>query len=309
MKLILFILKPQFSAYIGRMKRYIAALILTLIPGLAWAAAPSLPAMRPITVEYDIYVGGLHLLHAKAHADLDAKTYRLAARAQTIGIWEKWFPWETTVESVGHTAAGGKIKPSHYKTVSAWKHNPKSMLLDYQDGGKVMIAEESTDAPDLHDRLSDDIVNQTLDPLSGLLQLLAHYTVHNDCNAQTAVFDGRRRFDLAADDLGAVTIPADPDTGVFSGAARKCALRFNLIAGKAKEMESRKFWQTAKGKDNRPPFTVWLGRLQPGMPSLPVRAETSSPFGLVMIYLTAWRFDDAPVAPELTRRMAKAKLR
>lgn len=272
-----------------------------LVPSVALAVPLDNLGMRPIATEYEIYVGGVHLLHAEAHADLTAKTYRMAAKAQTIGIWDDWFPWETTVESVGKNK-DGTMQPKHYKTTSSWKHKPQLLMLDYKDDGGVVYAKESTDAPEPTERLGDDVVGKTLDPLSGILQLLAHYTIKDDCSATTAVFDGKRRFDLTTEDLGPVMLHPEEDV-MYSGAARKCALRFNLIAGKPKDMESRKFWVADKGKDNRPPFIIWMAKLRPDLPPMPVMAETSSPFGAVMVHLTKWQIEDQPVAPELFARM------
>lgn len=292
---------PQSGVYSAGVKYLALMIALTTLPGVAFAAVPDKLAVRPIVTEYEIYVGGVHLLHAEARADLSAKTYRMAAKAQTVGIWDEWFPWETTVESVGNNK-DGTIQPKHYKTTSSWQHKPQLLMLDYQDDGGVVYAKESTDAPAPQERLGADVVGKTLDPLSGILQLLAHYTMKDDCSATTAVFDGKRRFDLTTQDLGTVTLDPDED-GLYSGAARKCALRFNLIAGKPKDMESRKFWVVDKGKDNRPPFIIWMAKLRPDLPPMPVMAETSSPFGAVMVHLTKWQIEDQPVAPELFARM------
>ncbi len=284
----------------------------TMLPLFAWAtpehgpasAAPApLPAlMRPISADYEVYIGGVHLLDATAYVNLDTKKYHMMARAQTIGIWGDWFPWETTVESEGQTAAD-TVHPTLHRTTSAWKHKPKLMLLRFNEQGSVAIEPESTDAPDPKDRLADDVTNKTVDPLSGVLQLMAHYTTHDDCNATTAVFDGKRRFDLLTEDKGPVQLHTS-DLSVFAGEAHKCELRFNLIAGQPKDIEQRTFWVTDKGKENRPPFTIWMGRLRPDMPPMPVMAETKSPFGYVMIYLKSWRLDDKPRAT-LTASLAK----
>lgn len=273
-------------------------------PAAGGAAVREIPVTaRPINADYEIYVGGVHFLDATAYVNLDAKKYHMIARAQTIGIWGDWFPWETTVESEGHTAAD-TIYPDLHKSVSAWKHKPKVMVLSFDDKGAVAIDPESTDAPEPQDRLADDVVNKAVDPLSGVLQLMAHYTTHDDCNATTAVFDGKRRFDLLTRDFGAVQMTAN-DVSAFSGEAHKCELRFNLIAGQPKDMEQRTFWKTDKGHDNRPPFTIWMGRLRPDLPPMPVMAETSSPFGYVMIYLKAWRLDDKPRPSMITASLSK----
>lgn len=277
------------------MRAILFAISLALVVAPVMAASPVANLVRPITARYEVYVGGVHLLDATAYVNLDTKNYHMAARAQTVGVWNDLFPWETTVESEGQQQTGSVIRPTHHKTMSAWKHKPQTMLLDYQPDGRVDIDPESTDAPEPKDRLSDELVHATLDPLSGILQLMAHYTVNNDCNATTAVFDGKRRFDLLTEDKGAVNL-RDTELSIYSGPAHKCELRFKLIAGQPKDMESRTFWVNAKGRDNRPPFTVWLGRLRPDLPPMPVMAETSSPFGYVMVYLKDWQLNDKPRA-------------
>ncbi|MBP7252535.1 MAG: DUF3108 domain-containing protein [Alphaproteobacteria bacterium] len=294
------------------MKILVSTCFIVLLSAAAAVAAPetaatqpvaTLPALaRPISADYEVYVGGVHLLDATAYVNLDTKKYHMFARAQTIGIWGDWFPWETTVESEGKTAVD-TVQPTVHKTVSAWKHKPKTMLLRFDDKGAVAIAPESTDAPDPKDRLADDVTHKSVDPLSGVLQLMAHFTTHEDCDSATAVFDGKRRFDLETKDKGIVQL-RETEVSVFSGAAHKCELRFRLIAGQAKDIEQRTFWKTDKGKDNRPPFTIWMGRLRPDLPPMPVMAETSSPFGYVMIYLKAWRLDDRP-RPTLTASLSK----
>ncbi len=289
------------------MKKLVIASLIALAPSLAHAEpapAAALPVTaRPIAAEYQIYVGGVHFVDATAYVNLDAKKYHMMARAQTIGLWGRWFPWETSVESEGR-AEHDSVQPLAHKAVSAWKHKPKTMLLNFDEQGTVAIAPESTDAPALQDRLADDVVKDTVDPLSGVLQLMAHYTIHDDCNAATAVFDGKRRFDLVTADLGTVQL-RNNELSVFSGAARKCELRFKLIAGQRKDMEQRAFWQTDKGRENRPPFTIWLAKLRPDLPPMPVMAETKSPFGYVMIYLKAWRFDDQKRPSLLTAQLAR----
>lgn len=289
------------------MKKLVIASLMVLVPGLALAestAVPSLPVTaRPIAAEYQIYVGGVHFVDATAYVNLEAKKYHMMARAQTIGLWGRWFPWETSVESEG-VAARDSVQPLAHKAVSAWKHKPKTMLLNFDDQGAVAIAPESTDAPAPQDRLADDVVKDTVDPLSGVLQLMAHYTIHDDCDAATSVFDGKRRFDLLTADLGTVQL-RDNELSVFSGSARKCELRFKLIAGQRKDMEQRAFWQTDKGRENRPPFTIWLAKLRPDLPPMPVMAETKSPFGYVMIYLKSWAFEDQPRPSLLTAQLAR----
>ena len=151
------------------------------------------------------------------------------------------------------------------------------------------------------DRLSDALIGKSVDPLSGILQLLAHFTMRDDCNVTSAVFDGKRRFDLIVKDLGKVSIHATTENA-YIGPAHKCALSFNMIAGKPKDIESRKFWQPGRGEDNRPPFTIWMARLRPDLPPTPVMAETTSPFGLIVVHLASWHIDAPPQTEALFSR-------
>jgi hypothetical protein len=263
-------------------------------PALAVAPldAAKATAFAPMKARYEIYVGGVHLLDAEAVVDFGVRVYHMSASAQTIGLWHKLFPWETKVTSVGEHQ-NSAIQPSRHSAFSAWKYKPQTLLLSYDAAGKVSIDPASTDAPEPQDRLSDEQVNPTLDPLSGVLQLLSSFHQGGTCDGQVAIFDGKRRFDLIAKDKGAVTLRAN-EIMSYAGPAQRCDVHFELLGGKPKDMESRTFWMADKGKENRPPFTVWLAKLRPDLPPIPVKAETSSPFGYVMVYLKSWQASDRP---------------
>ncbi|MEJ0061764.1 MAG: DUF3108 domain-containing protein [Alphaproteobacteria bacterium] len=277
-----------------------------IIAAMLWPVCARAETVRPMTLQYEVYVGGVHLLDGAAHVDIGAKTYRAAAKAETVGVWGEWFPWELAAESEGD-AGDDSVTPKHHKLVSAWKHKPQSILLDYHDDGRVTYNDASTDAPEPQERLADDMVRSTFDPLSGVLQLMAHYMAHQDCNARAAVFDGKHRFDLIAKDLGTVNLRAS-EASAYAGPAHKCELRFDMIAGQGMKQDAgiKKFWQPMRGRGNRPPFTVWLGQIRPDLPPLPVRAESESPFGMVMINLQSWKLDPAPVIPAAVKSV-KAK--
>jgi len=132
-----------------------------------------------------------------------------------------------------------------------------------------------------------------LDPMTALLQMLANVSMQDSCNMTVKVFDGKRRFDITGMDAGYESIDSN-SYGMFKGKARACDAAFKMIAGEWKDRKPTRFWQKSETEAGRAPFHIWLARVAPELPELPVRLETGSVYGLVVINLAKWRY----AAPE-----------
>jgi len=128
-----------------------------------------------------------------------------------------------------------------------------------------------------------------LDPVTALLQMLAHVAVDQSCDVKVPVFDGKRRFDLNGEDRGEENVD-DKDYGVYSGPARVCSVDFTMIAGEWKDREKNRFWEKEGGGQGRDPFHIWLASLDTKLPELPVRLDSTSAFGDVYVHLTQWHY-------------------
>ena len=119
--------------------------------------------------------------------------------------------------------------------------------------------------------------------------MLAHVAVDKSCAVPVPIFDGKRRFDITGKDAGEGATVGD-EYGVYSGPARLCDADFKMISGEWKDREHAHFWQKTETESGRDPFHIWLASPAPGLPEMPVRLETGSIAGLVVIHLSSWRY-------------------
>ena len=126
--------------------------------------------------------------------------------------------------------------------------------------------------------VSEHMRRGTLDLMSAIIGLIARLHRNEPCDGIFRVFDGRRRYDLIAKSLGNKTIPPNRYTP-FSGAAIKCRLSINKIAG-FKKLDSSDW----KGLDRS--ARVGMGRPFVDVPPVPIRLMLETPIGGLVAHLT-----------------------
>lgn len=243
-----------------------------------------IPALQPIVATYDIYIGGIHLLTADVLFEEGAHTYHARLNGQTYGVVYKVFPWNTELDAEGRIK-NDQLMPTEYATHDVWGQKSKTMKLHFSKGN--IVSEYNPPEEDKNPLPPDQRVG-ALDPITALLQMLAHVALTNNCNVSVPVFDGKRRFDVTAKDTGSEYIDED-DYGVYKGVAHTCDASFKQVAGEWTEKIKSRFWKKADNGEDREPFHVWLAQIEPSMPQLAVRIETGSVWGDVIMHLTKWR--------------------
>jgi hypothetical protein len=275
---------PSATGHAGR--RWAASLWLALCGFLALA---NLGHAAPITASYRVYVGGIAVLDASILLDLTDTTYRIDVTAQNGGFLAKILPWKTQSRSDGAIQMD-RLIPARHSQISVFREKPRSVALTYDaDGG---VTASVAPPPEEDDRASvpETLRRATYDPLSaGLLLLLAAGRGEN-CARVIPVYDGRRRYDMRFDNGGTRPL-AISRYSIFSGPAQECRVSILPIAGQAKPSSGPSFWRRDDESTPRPaggpPTDVWLAPVLPNAPPLPVRLETDSAFGSVIIHLIA----------------------
>jgi hypothetical protein len=251
--------------------------------------ASHIPTLKPVIVTYDVYVGGIHLLTTEALFEETGRRYHAHVTGQTYGFWYKIFPWQTELNTDG-VMRGNKFMPSVFMLHDVWgeKHKKSTMRFLKHDVAMTYDPPENDKGPGA---LTSEQKKGVLDPITALLQMLAHVAIQKNCNVTTSVFDGKRRFDVIGMDNGYSRIDGD-DLGVFTGDARLCDVQFKAVAGQWTEKVKEKFWKKSGGNGDRDPFHVWLATISPDLPEMAVRAETDSVWGNIVAHLSGWRWAD-----------------
>lgn len=247
------------------------------------ALALAVPAQaEPVSANYQVYFGGMHVLNAEATWDKDAAGYRLAAEAETQGFIGWLHPWKGTTESRGRIAAG-KVIPRHHLnwgTDDDSDSGARLVELSYDATGDIVdsLVQPAQDWDDRHP-LPHDAGNGTLDPLSVIAGVSELLQESGRCEGRFAVFDGRKRYDLIVSDAGEKVL--EPTSySIYAGPARGCRLDYKMLGGH--KVERNKYVETARER------LVWVARPAEGAPLIPVRLEIETAYGSLMGHLTGF---------------------
>src|SRR3546814_12446315 len=105
------------------------------VVALSAALAFAVPARaEPVSAQYEVYFGGLHVLNAQAPWARGAGSYRLIAEAETQGFLGWLTAWKRTTSSPGRLA-GGQVFSGHPLTWGPYAAPPDCRRRDqmYQD--------------------------------------------------------------------------------------------------------------------------------------------------------------------------------
>ncbi|AWB07482.1 DUF3108 domain-containing protein (plasmid) [Azospirillum humicireducens] len=254
-----------------------AGLSLHLVP-----LAASTAMAEPLKATYRVFVGGVTALDVDATLEVTGDRYRIAVSAVTGGTIGRLFTWKTDSQSDGRRQGEG-LKPASHRQSSQFRGEPRTVTLTYGPQGDVSAA--VTPPPETDDRepVPPALQRGTLDPLSAVLDLLFAVGASQHCDRSLPVFDGRRRYDMVFTEVGRRIV--DPSRySVFSGVAQQCRVTYKPVAGYGKSGPTGRFWQRS-GPADRPPVDLWLAPVAAGYPPLPVRLETDSDFGSVVVHL------------------------
>jgi hypothetical protein len=238
---------------------------------------------EPVSVKYEVFFGGLHVLNAEANWEQGGGSYSIAAAAETQGFVGWLHPWQ------GNTSSQGRIDDG--KVVPARHENRGSADDDEADGARLVHL-----TYDAAGNLADSLVQPeqdweerhplpanagagTLDPLSviaGLSQLLQKT---GRCEGSFAVFDGRKRYNLMVSDAGETQLDAS-NYSIYAGPARGCRLDYEMLGGH--RIERSKYAETARER------IVWVARPKEDAPLVPVRLEIETAYGTLMGHLTGY---------------------
>ncbi|WP_244434201.1 DUF3108 domain-containing protein [Azospirillum sp. B506] len=254
-----------------------AGLSLSLLP-LTMAVALA----EPVKAAYRVFVGGITALDVDATLEVTGDRYRIAVSATTGGTIGRLFSWRTDSQSDG-LVHGDDLRPANHRQTSQLRGEPRNVTLTYGPQGDVSASVTPPPEKDDREAVPPALQRDTLDPLTAVLDLLFTVGASQQCNRSVPVFDGRRRYDMLFGEVGWRIV--DPSRySIFSGVAHQCRVTYKPVAGYARSSSGGRFWQRSNPAD-RPPVNVWLAPIAAGYPPLPVRLETDSDLGSVVVHL------------------------
>ncbi|MDZ7712419.1 MAG: DUF3108 domain-containing protein [Rhodovibrio sp.] len=255
----------------------LAAGTLLAAGGPAKAESPARAVEPPVGLAYKLYVGGLNALTFDTRVALEDGRYDIRLQARTSGWIGSLWPFVLEGRADGRRAPSGALQPARFATANVWGDNGKRWVrMDYpaHDGPPEVTAEPK---PSKDDRavVPAEARTGTRDPISAIYGLILG--AGEACAGRHQIFDGRRRYDVAAEKLGPAEVP-ESSYAVYAGEATKCRITIEKVTG---------FWEKYESKRRYPDTVdVWLARVSEDLPPLPVRIETDTLVGALRIHLT-----------------------
>lgn len=255
------------------MRTLIAAAALAALAPAARAAEP------PVLAAYTAYFSGFSVATLDAALYFDAERYRLAALMRTAGILAAFVRGEQTAEVEGlvQPASSVGLAPTRYAMEGRWRDRLRRIAMRWPGGQPEVLALIPANTEE-REPVPLELQRGTIDTMTALVSLLRRATETGRCEGEAALFDGRRRTDVAARTDGEDTLHPHR-WGIFAGRALRCTVEGRQIAG---------FWSGQNRDEAGTPrsATAWLARPEPGMPLIPVRIEAETGWGPVYIHLT-----------------------
>ncbi|MDH3475147.1 MAG: DUF3108 domain-containing protein [Rhodospirillales bacterium] len=252
-------------------------LLLTLL--LAQSLGPArAEAPTGLVLAYRVYAGGFHALSFRTEVSLGSESYAARLAARSDGLLDALLRFSLEAEVAGRALAGG-LAPTRFRSANRWRESGERLVeISYAPDGLPEARVEPPAEQDERDPVPDGLRRGTLDPISAVLSLVRGLAEHGRCEAKARVFDGRRRFDLLASDLGEAELAPSP-AAPFAGKATRCRIGFRPVSG---------FWKDDRRADaGTREIEVYLARVVPGGPPVPVRLEAQNDFGALRIHLVS----------------------
>ncbi|WP_159995989.1 DUF3108 domain-containing protein [Roseomonas sp. 18066] len=233
-----------------------AALLLSLL------AVPALARAEPMRAVYSVQAAGVQVMRVEAIFDLDSPSrYRIESSFRFTGL-AGWFAGGRQANRVDGVWVDNAARPVRYVGDGLWRGEPRQTVLEYRDNqpvARVMIPAEDPDREPVPEALQ----RGTVDSLTALAQLTRNLATTGRCEGRAAIFDGRRRADMAARTLGRDRLT--PQSGSWGGEAVRCGFEARQLAG----------FKRDDGPDAREPQEglAWMAAPLAGGPIIPVRVE------------------------------------
>lgn len=255
-----------------RRARHCLALAFALLLAGPWAG-PAVAADSQ-RLRYFVWVGGAAVFDLTLRWQLDETRYALALDGVLVGVPSIFYDLAIAATADGRLAEQGPL-PRDYRLEIRDDGRPEWLRLEYDESGLPRRSAEPPLGDEGRAPLSAEAQRGTLDPLGAILGLLLQ-TGAEACAGRATVFDGRRRFDVVFTDRGPGELGFSP-YNVYAGEVRECRVTLTPRGG---------FRRSGRDLEAFPrELTLFLGAGGAGALPLPVRIESESSLGAMIIHL------------------------
>jgi len=254
---------------------------LAVAAALLLAPRPALSA-EGVTLGYEGYLGGLHMLTAKVDLARNAERYRMETKAVGRGLFGWLVNWQSTAVTEGAIATDGRLRPQrHQRDISQRGRNAKVIQIEYRDDGVPLVARMRAGA---EAKFTERPARRgTMDPMSAVAAIIDQMTAGAVCDGKFEVFDGKLRYDVVAQPKKSSVLEGNKYM-MYRGDATRCNLLLTPIDGFDEERADNPR-DREPADDGSLELSMWFASPGENMPTVPVMASASTEYGGLRIYL------------------------
>ncbi|MEQ9123626.1 MAG: DUF3108 domain-containing protein, partial [Alphaproteobacteria bacterium] len=255
------------------------------------------PAPEAARFGYNGYVGGIKIGEATMEIAFARARYAAKVQLETGGLLGWFVEWRNGSEAYGAPTPAGDapLSIASYRNDSFWKGEDRFVEVAYPDGvGRIVRADPHPVTDEGRPAVPPDLLTNVLDPISAIAAIGRRIEATGRCDASFGVFDGRRRYQFKVRDEGETDI-GKSGSAPFGGVARKCAFVFENVAG-FKVRKNKKPSEPTRG-------VAYFRRAEAGAPTMPVKVETESDYGSVILLLREVQTIDPELAQQAARKI------
>jgi len=276
-----------------RLRNALLGLVLTTLPfsqALAAGGAGGEPAGgASLTLAMTLYAGGLNLGKVDMDARFVGDKYQVVSNLETEGVVNVFWKSQIQATSSGRLTRTTMLPEQYDSFYTGHKANHQEVKLTYDNGYPAHLYANPT-YPTTGYEVKPDEKKGTFDPLSAVIHIASGVDAEqgNPCGVKTAVFDGRRRYDVNLTKVKPVDIKMD--NGLYKGPALLCAIEYKQISGyKPRVLHDMNF----------PKINAWIGIFPSPVAGrsfvVPLRVWANTQYGVIAAVTTSLKIDGKPV--------------
>lgn len=255
----------------------------------AGANNTAIPAGQQV-MTYEVYAGGLHAIQAQLTIDVsNPDRYAINLTAKTRGLLGKLAPWHGSFDTQGWIHSNGRYQPDIHQSTATWRNEVEVKEYNYnQDGSFASLTITEHDKPPQTDKPDDDLTDQTVDALTATLSVMEAVMQGQSCTGSSDVFDGKRRFAQVFHDKGTENL-SQTKYNIYEGEATKCTVEVMPKGGKW--YDKPRGWMSIQeqGREKGTMPTLWVAKLDPNQPAVPVKLLVKTDYGALFMHLTQYQ--------------------
>lgn len=265
---------------------------LKLVPlGLALMVFKAIPAQAASqTLVYDVYASGIHVLDATIKIDTNKANYDVTMQSRTKGFLGALVPWQGLFESRGWAGAKGYAPELHKAVTVTGKDETETKEYTYTRAGGFQKLSVQKNGKPRKEKFDPALAKGTTDALTATLNVLQAVADGKNCEGSSAIFDGQRRFKQVFVPQGHETLTASR-YNVFSGDTAVCTVEVVPDGGAWHKKPRGWLSIQEQGRQKGALPTMWVGKITPGAPAIPVKIRIVTSYGTLFLHLAQYKND------------------